>query len=89
MTTKDRIDLSSIPIDILIAEIESRKDDEVRQHVIEINNRLAKLKMLGFLPYNKDALEEVNERWNLCSLGVNTREGKIISVYYDENKMPD
>lgn len=84
MTVKDKIDLSSIPIDVLIAEIEARKDDEIRQHVTEINNRLAKLKTLGFTPYNKDVLENADEKWDLVSLGVNVRSGKIISVYYNE-----
>ena len=84
MTVKDKIDLSSIPIDVLIAEIEARKDDEIRQHVTEINNRLAKLKTLGFTPYNRDVLENADEKWDLVSLGVNVRSGKIISVYYNE-----
>ncbi|HJG96966.1 MAG TPA: hypothetical protein K8V90_07700 [Romboutsia timonensis] len=84
MTTKDKIDLSSIPTDVLIAEIEARKDDETRQHVTEINNRLAKLKTLGFTPYNRDVLENVDEKWDLVSLGVNVRSGKVISVYFDE-----
>lgn len=87
MITKDRIDLSSIPTDVLIAEIEARKDDEIRQHVTEINNRLAKLKTLGFTPYNRDVLENVDEKWDLVSLGVNTRSDKVISVYYDEIKI--
>ena len=84
MITKDKIDLSSIPIDVLIAEIEARKDDEIRQHVTEINNRLAKLKTLGFTPYNRDVLENADEKWDLVSLGVNVRSGKITSVYYNE-----
>ena len=84
MTVKDKIDLSSIPIDVLIAEIEARKDDEIRQHVTEINNRLAKLKTLGFTPYNRDVLENADEKWDLVSLGVNVRSGKITSVYYNE-----
>lgn len=84
MITKDKIDLSSIPTDVLIAEIEARKDNEIRQHVTEINNRLAKLKTLGFTPYSRDVLENAAEKWDLISLGVNVRSGKIISVYYDE-----
>lgn len=84
MITKDKIDLSSIPTDVLIAEIETRKDDEIRQHVNEINNRLDKLKTLGFTPYSRDMLENSAEKCDLVSLGVNVRSGKVTSVYYDE-----
>ena len=48
MTIKDNINLSSVPIELLIAEIETRKDDEIRQLVTEINVRLNKLKILGY-----------------------------------------
>lgn len=84
MTTENKIDLSSVPLEVLIAEIETRKDDEIRQHIAEINKRLSKLKTLGFTPYNRDVLDNVDEKWELVSLGVNVRSGKVISVYFDE-----
>ena len=84
MTTENKIDLSSVPLEVLIAEIETRKDDEIRQHIAEINKRLSKLKTLGFKPYNRDVLDNVDEKWELVSLGVNVRSCKVISVYFDE-----
>lgn len=89
MTTNDKIDLSSIPTEVLIAEVEARKDDEVRQHVAEINKRLSKLKILGFTPYNKDMLVNADEKWNLVSLNFDTVGGKVSSVYYDEVRIEE
>lgn len=82
--TETNIDLSSVPLDRLIAEIEARKDDEIRKLVSEINLRLNKLKSLGFAPFNKDTLENVDETWNLECLGINTRGNNVISVYFNE-----
>lgn len=88
MTIKNDIDLSSVPIELLIAEIETRKDDEIRQLVTEINARLNKLKILGYTPFDKEVLEQVDEAWLITELGLNTDNNhRVLGVYFNTIKV--
>ena len=82
MTIKDNINLSSVPIELLIAEIETRKDDEIRQLVTEINVRLNKLKILGYTPFDKEVLEQIDRTRLITGLGLNTDNNhRVLGVY--------
>lgn len=84
MTIKDNINLSSVPIELLIAEIETRKDDEIRQLVTEINVRLNKLKILGYTPFDKEVLEQVDRTRLITGLGLNTDNNhRVLDVYFN------
>lgn len=90
MTIKDNINLSSVPIELLIAEIETRKDDEIRQLVTEINVRLNKLKILGYTPFDKEVLEQVDRTRLITGLGLNTDNNhKVLDVYFNTIKIED
>lgn len=90
MTIKDNINLSSVPIELLIAEIETRKDDEIRQLVTEINVRLNKLKILGYTPFDKEVLEQVDRTRLITGLGLNTDNNhRVLDVYFNTIKIED
>ena len=84
MTIKDNINLSSVPIELLIAEIETRKDDEIRQLVTEINVRLNKLKILGYTPFDKEVVEQLDKTRLITGLGLNTdKNHRVLDVYFN------
>ena len=84
MTIKDNINLSSVPIELLIAEIETRKDDEIRQLVTEINVRLNKLKILGYTPFDKEVVEQLDKTRLITGLGLNTDNNhRVLDVYFN------
>ena len=84
MTIKDNIHLSSVPIELLIAEIETRKDDEIRQLVTEINVRLNKLKILGYTPFDKEVVEQLDKTRLITGLGLNTDNNhRVLDVYFN------
>lgn len=84
MTIKDNINLSSVPIELLIAEIETRKDDEIRQLVTEINIRLNKLKILGYTPFDKEVVEQLDKTRLITGLGLNTDNNhRVLDVYFN------
>lgn len=90
MTIKDNINLSSVPIELLIAEIETRKDDEIRQLVTEINVRLNKLKILGYTPFDKEVLEQIDRTRLITGLGLNTDNNhRVLDVYFNTIKIED
>ena len=90
MTIKYNINLSSVPIELLIAEIETRKDDEIRQLVTEINVRLNKLKILGYTPFDKEVLEQVDRTRLITGLGLNTDNNhRVLDVYFNTIKIED
>lgn len=90
MTIKDNINLSSVPIELLIAEIETRKDDEIRQLVTEINVRLNKLKILGYTPFDKKVLEQVDRTRLITGLGLNTDNNhRVLGVYCNTIEIED
>lgn len=84
MTIKDNINLSSVPIELLIAEIETRKDDEIRQLVTEINVRLNKLKILRYTPFDKEVVEQLDKTRLITGLGLNTDNNhRVLDVYFN------
>ena len=84
MTIKDNINLSSVPIELLIAEIETRKDDKIRQLVTEINVRLNKLKILGYTPFDKEVVEQLDKTRLITGLGLNTDNNhRVLDVYFN------
>jgi hypothetical protein len=90
MTIKDNINLSSVPIELLIAEIETRKDDEIRQLVTEINVRLNKLKILGYTPFDKEVVEQLDKTRLITGLGLNTDNNhRVLDVYFNTIKIED
>ena len=90
MTIKDNINLSSVPIELLIAEIETRKDDEIRQLVTEINVRLNKLKILGYTPFDKEVVEQLDKTRLITGLGLNTdnnHSSRCLFQYYKNRRL--
>ena len=77
MSTDSKIDLSQIPLNILIKEVESRKAKEVDKLVSGINENLQKLNELGLIPYNKFLSEDDN-----ASELYYFYDGQAILLYY-------
>lgn len=90
MNSEQRRDLSDIPLEVLIEEVESRKSAEIEILVSQINSSLKKLKiLLGNSPYNKFLLEEDGDRWEILEFFIQKREDKIIDVYYSDKKIDE
>lgn len=88
MNSEQRKDLSDIPLEVLIEEVESRKSAEIEILVSQINSSLKKLKILvGNSPYNKFLQDEDGDRWEILEFFVQKREDKIIDVYYLDKRI--
>ena len=75
--------------DAVVVE-ETRKDDEIRQLVTEINVRLNKLKILGYTPFDKEVVEQLDKTRLITGLGLNTDNNhRVLDVYFNTIKIED
>ena len=90
MNTDRKTNLSDIPLEVLIEEVESRKISEVKILIAQTNANIKKLKTItGSYPYNKNLYKEDRDRWELIQLGVNVKNNKIIDIYYEDIKIEE